>query len=171
MHSVILYDVYYHTPVTNRIWVTNRTRNFFSSVATQRTVQTRCVYAIFFFFSVRPSTQRSRLGGPRRSFPETFNSQRKLLNCQVSSSIYFYPGKACVLSGWHMMEGGAYGASFAGGAFDFQSFLKLPQTILRLLSWVSHTEALACRTSQLSHQEFSWTHVCRYRPNKPCNSG
>lgn len=123
------------------------------------------------FFSVRPSTQRSRLGGPRRSFPETFNSQRKLLNCQVSSSIFFYPGKACVLSGWHMMEGGAYGASFAGGAFDFQSFLKLPQTILRVLSWVSHTEALACRTSQLSHQEFSWTHVCRYRPNKPCNSG
>lgn len=84
---------------------------------------------------------------------------------------FFYPGKACVLSDWHMMEGGAYGASFAGGAFDFQSFLKLPQTILRLLSWVSHTEALASRTSQLSHQEFSWTHVCRYRPNKPCNSG
>ncbi|XP_068605701.1 synaptogyrin-2-like [Brachionichthys hirsutus] len=34
------------------------------------------------------------------------------------------------------MQGGAYGASFAGGDFDFQSFLKQPQTILRCLSWL-----------------------------------
>lgn len=69
------------------------------------------------FFSVRPSTQGSRLGGPRRSFPEAFNSQRKLLNCQVSSSIFFLPrqsvcslrlaydGRRCVRSlfrGWRL---------------------------------------------------------------------
>ncbi|KAG7460198.1 hypothetical protein MATL_G00218780 [Megalops atlanticus] len=34
------------------------------------------------------------------------------------------------------METGAYGASLAGGAFDFVSFLKQPQTIVRILSWV-----------------------------------
>lgn len=35
------------------------------------------------------------------------------------------------------MQNTAYGASFAGGAFDLASFVKQPQTILRLLSWVS----------------------------------
>lgn len=34
------------------------------------------------------------------------------------------------------MESSAYGASLAGGAFDFGSFIKQPQTIARLLSWV-----------------------------------
>ncbi|XP_068191957.1 synaptogyrin-2a [Antennarius striatus] len=34
------------------------------------------------------------------------------------------------------MQSGAYGASFAGGAFDFPGFLKQPQTILRCLSWI-----------------------------------
>ncbi|KAJ8251465.1 hypothetical protein GJAV_G00221640 [Gymnothorax javanicus] len=34
------------------------------------------------------------------------------------------------------MESGAYGASLAGGAFDIANFLKQPQTILRVLSWV-----------------------------------
>lgn len=52
-----------------------------------------------------------------------------------------------------MMEGGAYGASFAGGAFDWQNFIRLPQTILRILSWVSRAEALAPKTSQMSHQK------------------
>lgn len=47
-----------------------------------------------------------------------------------------------------MMEGGAYGASFAGGAFDFQSFLKLPQTILRLLSWVFSIVVFATITAE-----------------------
>lgn len=51
------------------------------------------------------------------------------------------------------MQGSAYGASFAGGAFDLQSFLQLPQTILRVLSWVSHAEALASEPSQLSHHK------------------
>lgn len=35
------------------------------------------------------------------------------------------------------MESGAYGASLAGGDFDFMSFVKQPQTIVRILSWVS----------------------------------
>lgn len=31
----------------------------------------------------------------------------------------------------------AYGASLAGGGFDFSKFVRQPQTIVRLLSWVS----------------------------------
>ncbi|XP_059413494.1 synaptogyrin-2-like [Carassius carassius] len=34
------------------------------------------------------------------------------------------------------METSAYGASLAGGAFDIWSFVKRPQTIVRLLSWL-----------------------------------
>ncbi|KPP60235.1 synaptogyrin-2-like [Scleropages formosus] len=34
------------------------------------------------------------------------------------------------------MESGAYGASLAGGSFDCVAFLKQPQTIVRVLSWV-----------------------------------
>ncbi|CAM4421116.1 hypothetical protein PO909_002323 [Leuciscus waleckii] len=34
------------------------------------------------------------------------------------------------------MESSAYGASLAGGAFDLWSFLKQPQTIARLFSWL-----------------------------------
>lgn len=42
------------------------------------------------------------------------------------------------------MSSSAYGASFAGGAFDFVDFLKQPQTVLRCLSWVSDdTDTLA----------------------------
>ncbi|KAK7174158.1 hypothetical protein R3I93_001368 [Phoxinus phoxinus] len=34
------------------------------------------------------------------------------------------------------MESSAYGASLAGGAFDFWSFIKQPQTIVRLFCWL-----------------------------------
>ncbi|XP_078003594.1 synaptogyrin-1 isoform X2 [Phascolarctos cinereus] len=34
------------------------------------------------------------------------------------------------------MEGGAYGAGKAGGAFDLQTFIRQPHTVLRLVSWV-----------------------------------
>lgn len=34
----------------------------------------------------------------------------------------------------------AYGASLAGGSFDFQKFAKQPYTIVRFLSWVSLTK-------------------------------
>lgn len=33
----------------------------------------------------------------------------------------------------------AYGASLAGGGFDFHKFAKQPHTIVRFLSWVSLT--------------------------------
>ncbi|XP_073712887.1 synaptogyrin-2a [Misgurnus anguillicaudatus] len=34
------------------------------------------------------------------------------------------------------MDNSAYGASLAGGAFDFRSFIKQPQTIVRIFSWI-----------------------------------
>ncbi|XP_077133526.1 synaptogyrin-1 isoform X2 [Ranitomeya variabilis] len=34
------------------------------------------------------------------------------------------------------MEGGAYGAGKAGGAFDPQTFIRQPHTVLRMVSWV-----------------------------------
>lgn len=34
------------------------------------------------------------------------------------------------------MDGGAFGAGKAGGAFDPHAFIRQPQTLLRLLSWV-----------------------------------
>lgn len=129
------------------------------------------VFTQFFFLACVPPRSAPGWAVLGEVFRKLSTVTESCSTVKFPAPYFFYPGKACVLSGWHMMEGGAYGASFAGGAFDFQSFLKLPQTILRLLSWVSHTEALASKTSQLSHQEFSWTHVCRYRPNKPCNSG
>lgn len=46
------------------------------------------------------------------------------------------------------MQSSAYGASLAGGAFDFAGFAKQPQTALRCLSWVSDdTRALAAATA------------------------
>lgn len=43
------------------------------------------------------------------------------------------------------MEGmQAYGAGKAGGAFDPVTFFQQPQTILRIVSWVSETEKLKC---------------------------
>ncbi|XP_061079900.1 synaptogyrin-2a [Conger conger] len=46
------------------------------------------------------------------------------------------------------METGAYGASLAGGAFDIASFLKQPQTILRILSWVFAIVVFATITAE-----------------------
>lgn len=70
------------------------------------------------------------------------------------------------------MQGGAYGASFAGGAFDIQSFIRQPQTILRCLSWVSHAEALASKKKKNPKKlaschitEFVLTDVKRYARN------
>lgn len=68
---VVLYDVNYHVSATNRNWTPNRTRICFNSGAAQRH-HAELVCLCIFFKSVRPSTQRSWLGGPRRSFPEAF---------------------------------------------------------------------------------------------------
>ncbi|KAM7371947.1 hypothetical protein PAMP_009147 [Pampus punctatissimus] len=46
------------------------------------------------------------------------------------------------------MQGNAYGASLAGGAFDLESFLKQPQTILRLLSWLFSIVVFATITAE-----------------------
>ncbi|KAJ0001359.1 hypothetical protein NQD34_006379 [Periophthalmus magnuspinnatus] len=46
------------------------------------------------------------------------------------------------------MQNTAYGASFAGGAFDFASFFKQPQTILRILSWIFSIVVFATITAE-----------------------
>ncbi|CAG5897821.1 synaptogyrin-2a [Menidia menidia] len=46
------------------------------------------------------------------------------------------------------MQGSAYGASLAGGAFDLESFLKQPQTILRCLSWIFSIVVFASITAE-----------------------
>ncbi|KAJ8389684.1 hypothetical protein AAFF_G00115600 [Aldrovandia affinis] len=46
------------------------------------------------------------------------------------------------------METGAYGASLAGGAFDIMSFIKQPQTILRVMSWVFAIVVFATITAE-----------------------
>ncbi|XP_010870902.2 synaptogyrin-2b [Esox lucius] len=42
----------------------------------------------------------------------------------------------------------AYGASLAGGSFDFQKFAKQPQTIVRFLSWIFSIVVFACITAE-----------------------
>ncbi|KAM3864153.1 synaptogyrin-2a [Diretmus argenteus] len=46
------------------------------------------------------------------------------------------------------MESSAYGASLAGGAFDVTNFIKQPQTILRLLSWIFSIVVFATITGE-----------------------
>ncbi|XP_035511438.1 synaptogyrin-2a [Morone saxatilis] len=46
------------------------------------------------------------------------------------------------------MQGSAYGASLAGGAFDIESFIKQPQTILRCLSWLFSIVVFATITAE-----------------------
>uniref|UniRef100_UPI003AB06B0D synaptogyrin-2b n=1 Tax=Centroberyx gerrardi TaxID=166262 RepID=UPI003AB06B0D len=42
----------------------------------------------------------------------------------------------------------AYGASLAGGGFDFQKFIRQPQTIVRFLSWIFAIVVFACITTE-----------------------
>ncbi|XP_040046933.2 synaptogyrin-2a [Gasterosteus aculeatus] len=46
------------------------------------------------------------------------------------------------------MQGSAYGASLAGGAFDVVNFARQPQTILRCLSWVFSIVVFASITAE-----------------------
>lgn len=46
------------------------------------------------------------------------------------------------------MESGVYGASLAGGSFDPMSFLKQPQTVVRLLSWLCAIVVFATITGE-----------------------
>uniref|UniRef100_A0A7N8WI77 Synaptogyrin 2b n=1 Tax=Mastacembelus armatus TaxID=205130 RepID=A0A7N8WI77_9TELE len=42
----------------------------------------------------------------------------------------------------------AYGASLAGGGFDFYKFVRQPQTIVRVLSWIFSMVVFACITTE-----------------------
>ncbi|KAM3864572.1 synaptogyrin-2b [Diretmus argenteus] len=42
----------------------------------------------------------------------------------------------------------AYGASLAGGGFNFHKFVRQPQTIVRLLSWIFAIVVFACITTE-----------------------
>uniref|UniRef100_A0A665UYT7 Synaptogyrin n=1 Tax=Echeneis naucrates TaxID=173247 RepID=A0A665UYT7_ECHNA len=42
----------------------------------------------------------------------------------------------------------AYGASLAGGGFDFVKFVRQPQTIVRILSWIFALVVFACITTE-----------------------
>lgn len=42
----------------------------------------------------------------------------------------------------------AYGASLAGGGFDFYKFIRQPQTIVRILSWVFAIVVFGCITTE-----------------------
>lgn len=46
------------------------------------------------------------------------------------------------------MQSSAYGASLAGGAFDLESFVKQPQTIVRCLSWLFSIVVFATITAE-----------------------
>ncbi|XP_041942034.1 synaptogyrin-2a [Alosa sapidissima] len=46
------------------------------------------------------------------------------------------------------MESGAYGASLAGGSFDLLGFVKQPQTVVRLLSWLCAIVVFATITAE-----------------------
>lgn len=83
----------------------------------------------------------SEKGRSLKSFQEVFWQNETCVNRALSSS--FFKTFSLAFLGTKM-QSSAYGASLAGGTFDFLSFLRQPQTILRFLSWVSdYTETLA----------------------------
>ena len=51
----------------------------------------------------------------------------------------------------------AYGVSLAGGGFDFYKFVRQPQTIVRLLSWVSVQEFISFKGSEEAENETTWS--------------
>ncbi|KAJ8001567.1 hypothetical protein DPEC_G00170820 [Dallia pectoralis] len=60
----------------------------------------------------------------------------------------------------------AYGASLAGGSFDFQKFVKQPQTIVRFLSWIFSIVVFACITGEgFSNLPHSNTARCMFNQN------
>ncbi|KAI1886462.1 hypothetical protein AGOR_G00196000 [Albula goreensis] len=65
----------------------------------------------------------------------------------------------------------AYGASLAGGNFDFVAFLKQPQTIARLLSWLFAIVVFGCITGEgFVNQLHASEPVCVFnRNNDACH--
>uniref|UniRef100_A0A8C1S676 Synaptogyrin n=1 Tax=Cyprinus carpio TaxID=7962 RepID=A0A8C1S676_CYPCA len=71
------------------------------------------------------------------------------------------------------METSAYGASLAGGAFDFWSFLKRPQTIARLFSWLFAIVVFATIVSEgYMNEKHEETPKCMFNQNdSACSYG
>ncbi|GCB60443.1 synaptogyrin-3a [Scyliorhinus torazame] len=70
------------------------------------------------------------------------------------------------------MEGGAYGAGKAGSALDPISFLKQPQTILRILSWVFSIVVFASIVNEGYVNKSSDYLYCVFnKNNNACNYG
>ncbi|KTG05859.1 hypothetical protein cypCar_00005347 [Cyprinus carpio] len=71
------------------------------------------------------------------------------------------------------METSAYGASLAGGAFDFWSFLKRPQTITRLFSWLFAIVVFATIVSEgYMNENHEETTKCMFNQNdSACSYG
>ncbi|XP_059835552.1 synaptogyrin-3a [Hypanus sabinus] len=70
------------------------------------------------------------------------------------------------------MEGGAYGAGKAGAALDPIAFLKQPQTILRILSWVFSIVVFASIVNEGYVNNGSNQLYCVYNKNdSACNYG
>ncbi|XP_029294455.1 synaptogyrin-2a [Cottoperca gobio] len=57
------------------------------------------------------------------------------------------------------MQGSAYGASLAGGAFDLVNFVKQPQTILRCLSWLFSIVVFATITAEGYYNETTESNI------------
>lgn len=72
-----------------------------------------------------------------------------------------------------MSSTGAYGQPFAGGAFDLTSFLKKPQTILRILSWLFAIVVFATITAEgYTNYKTEADEKCMYNNNdSACSYG
>ncbi|XP_067415618.1 synaptogyrin-1 isoform X4 [Emydura macquarii macquarii] len=71
------------------------------------------------------------------------------------------------------MEGGAYGAGKAGGAFDPQTFLQQPHTVLRMVSWVFSIVVFGCIVNEgyLNRPDEVEEHCIFNRNHNACNYG
>ncbi|XP_067088973.1 synaptogyrin-2a [Osmerus mordax] len=71
------------------------------------------------------------------------------------------------------MESSAFGASLAGGAFDLTSFVKQPQTIVRILSWLFSIVVFATITGEgFVNKPSSKELNCMFNQNEnACNFG
>ncbi|XP_030064345.1 synaptogyrin-1 isoform X2 [Microcaecilia unicolor] len=71
------------------------------------------------------------------------------------------------------MEGGAYGAGKAGGAFDPQTFIRQPHTILRMISWLFSIVVFGCIVNEgYVNPEDESKEFCIFNRNQnACNYG
>ncbi|XP_047925705.2 synaptogyrin-1 isoform X1 [Anser cygnoides] len=71
------------------------------------------------------------------------------------------------------MDGGAFGAGKAGGAFDPQAFLRQPHTLLRLLSWVFSIVVFGSIVNEgyVNRVDDSQEHCIFNRNRNACNYG